>query len=406
MTFWHDLLLVVIPVLLAGIGFVIKSNWKSISIWLRRKKLKIFPVNFNIAFSIKFNEGLNSGRYFSEIKKNFYNLLDELNMSNIIKVRDFSDIQKFRTTKEAEDFRNEKNIDLIIWGDFSEDFLKENDKIVNKLNLNFTLSHPEDREGRTKSLVLSDIKSNLAIKNYWKIFDENSLNDINIISKNLFDLSIYIVAFTLKLYGRIWKSITLFKKLHNKLAEEEDKFNERVKQHLINCYHLIIIDSLRNERKYSIGRDFCKKILILKERDLPAISSLAIFNYKMGKVDESKENIDLLVTHFPKLPVTELNLAFFRILEKKYKNAYNHYEKLINFKTINFNPLEACEFLDEEHKKSKEPALLYASGILSHYFCGDNDIARKDLQLFIKKSRGSKYKQMKRKAKNILNEIQ
>ncbi len=112
MLFLETLLIGIITLLIGGMGKVfIYDNKKEIWIWIKKQKLKIFPVNFNIAFSLDFEEGLNSGQYFQQIKNNFQKIIDDAGLSENIKVIDFSDIQKFTIKKEAEKFRSKKNID-------------------------------------------------------------------------------------------------------------------------------------------------------------------------------------------------------------------------------------------------------------------------------------------------------
>ena len=211
-----------------GIFKVLYDYRNSIHIWIKRQKLKLFPVNFNIALSLQFTEGLNSGNYFSEIKNNLQQALSEVGMDKLVRIVDFSDIQKFKNKEQAEKFRNKKDIDLIIWGNFSTDSLKKEGKGVNKLSINFTYGHPNDKEGKLGVMLLSDIRSKFAQKNYWQIFEDNSFEDVSIISENLFDLAIYVIALTLKIYGKIGKSIMLFEKLHGRLALRQDEFIQNI----------------------------------------------------------------------------------------------------------------------------------------------------------------------------------
>lgn len=398
MSFLETFLSGFLLLLIAGMGKIfIYDNKSEIWIWLKRQKLRIFPVNFNIAFSINFKDGLNSGQYFKQIKNNFQDIINDAGLSADIKIIDFSDIYKFKTKKDAEDFKNKKDIDLIVWGDFSVDGLKENNQLVNEMKLNFTYGCPNDKNGKLGAMVLSDVNSKMALKQYWKIFENDSLNDIKIISNNIFDLSMYIVALTLKIYGRIERSIALFEKLLEQLLHRNDDFSRHVIFHLINCYYLVVVNEGIVGKNFKKGMDFCVKIIDLDKVNLFAIANLATFQYKMGLKEEAEKNIELMLTLYPKNSLTEVDVAFIRILQKKYKNAFKHYENLIKMRDIQFNPFEVVEFLYNEYKNNKESALLYGSGILSFYW-GDKKIGREDLKLFLKKSNDIKYKTMRRKA--------
>jgi len=104
---------------------------------------------------------------------------------------------------------------------------------------------------------------------------------------------------------------------------------------------------------------------------------------------------------YPKNSSTEIDVAFIRILQGNYSNAYKHYENLIKMKDIQFNPFEVIEFLYNEYENSKEPALLYGSGILSFYW-GDKELGKKDLKIFLKKSNDVKYKKLRIKARKLI----
>lgn len=383
---------------------ILYKNRSKILTWARRQKLKWLPVNFNVVFSLDFKEGLNSGNYYDQIKKNFIKNLNELGLDKQIKVKDFSDIRKFEKRDDAEKFRNKKKVDLIIWGGFSNDFLKDNGENVSKLDLNFTYGHPESNDNKIGAMILLDISSRLATKNYWKIIESNSFRDVEIVSNNLFDIATYILALTLKIYGQFSKSLSLFEKLYSDLERRQDLFKEQIVPHLINCYEVIAIEEGLKKKNFKNGIVFCKKILSFYPEHFFAIANLAVFQYKSGEVSESEENVELLLKVYPKNPLTEIDVAFFRILQKKYSNALKHYNNFIEAEIIEFDHQEAVEFLYEEYKIQKDPALLFGSGIISWRF-GDKILAKKDLQIFIRKGSERVHGLMHRRAKQILSKI-
>ncbi|MCH8170746.1 MAG: hypothetical protein IIB07_06400, partial [Bacteroidetes bacterium] len=103
-------------------------------------------------------------------------------------------------------------------------------------------------------------------------------------------------------------------------------------------------------------------------------------------------------------PVTEVDVAYFRILQKNYTNSFKHYKNLANFQTINFEPQEVIEFLCDEYDKLKEPALLFGVGIISYRF-GDKKLAKNYFNLFLKKANEIKYKPMYREGKRIIKKL-
>ena len=378
----------------------IYKNRQKIYNWFKKQSLIFFPVNFNIAFSLNFQEGINSGNYFKQIKKNIFNTIDNLNLQKQIKIRDFSDIKKFNNRNEAETFRNKKDIDLIIWGDFTNDFLKIDGENINEINLKFTYGHPDNETGSIGKMIKVDLSSKLAEKNYWKILENNSLKDIKIISDNIFDISTYILALILKISGRIEDSLKLFEVLHTNLCERNDIFQKNILPHLYDCYSLLIIEQGIYNKKFEKGVELCLKILKIKENDFFALSNLATFKCKLNKNEEAEILVKKLQEIYPGDPVTEVAIAYFNILQKSYTSAFKHYRNITNFKAINFNQ-DVIEFLGEEYEKTKEPALLYGSGIISYYFW-DKKLAKDNLKKFIKKANINIYKPMYREAKRIL----
>ena len=405
---WPNIIEILIPLLiimvLGWIARVVWHNRKSIGIWFKRQKLKNFPANFNIAFSLDFKDGLNSRNYFEQIKKNVNSISNKSGVYKQIIINDFSNIQKFRNKDEAESFINKKGIDLIIWGGFTNDILKVDGENINEIELHFTYGHPDDKKNIIGKMILIDISSKLAKKNYWKIVESNSLRDTKIVSNNIFDISTYIIALTLKIYGRLEKSLNLFEQLHNNLVERKDDFQKEMVPHLYNLYQVLAIENGINRKNFNLSSDLCRKILIIKKNDFFALSNLATAQCKLGNNKEAEILVEQLLKLYPKDPVTEVDVAYFRILQKNYTNSFKHYKNLANFQTINFEPQEVIEFLCDEYDKLKEPALLFGVGIISYRFW-DKKLAKNYFNLFLKKANEIKYKPMYREAKRIIKKL-
>ncbi|MFZ2072663.1 MAG: hypothetical protein WAV10_03225, partial [Minisyncoccia bacterium] len=313
-------------------------------------------------------------------------LLGSVNLEGSIKIHDFSDIKKFESKKEAQEFRQNKDIDLIIWGRFSDDRLKEHGESSSRLNLYFTFGHPENKERRVGPMLLLDINSKLAIKNYWNIIEGESKNNITVISNSIFDISTYILALTLKMYGQIQKSLHLYEELAKSLKERRDPFIVHVIPHLINNYNLLSLENYYKKR-FLEATQFSEKVLEYDVNNFQSLSNLALFYYKLGKKEKTQELIEKLYSLYPVFAVTELNVGFLRILQKKYSNALKHYKKFISIdlSEMNFSLQEVVEFLSEEYKISKDPALLFASAIVSMKY-KDFMLAIQDYDEFIRLS--------------------
>ena len=395
-------LIVLVPLLVPLFLEVCYDHRKPIALWLRRWRLRLFPVNFNLALSIEFDEGLNSGQYFQEIKKSLQIQLDNAGLSKFIILKDFSDIHKFENKQQAQDFLLKKNISLIIWGEFSKDGLKRDGELVSNINLNFTYGHPDTKDGKIGPAILLDISSSMALKNYWEIVDSRSLQDVEIISSNIFDIAMCIVALTFKLYGKIDRSVDLFERLYSKLTAQQDDFRQQIIPHLMNCYFLMVTEIGIKRKNFPLGRKYCERMLLHKPGDYFALSNLAVFQYKTGDEKGARESVEKLLSLYPGRPITEVDAAFFCVLREEYENVFGHYCVIERVQDLDFDPLDVVEFLYQEYKLSKEPALLYGAGVISYYH-GDLLLAQETFRKFLKLANERIYGSMCGNAQKLLD---
>jgi len=381
----------------------LKENRGSFVDWLKEQKINVLPHDFNVAISIIYEKKSISEQYYNQILKEFKNLIDSNNLTGHINIKEIS--QNFINKGEAESFRNKEGFDLLIWGSFSADGLKEQGKITNKIDLNFTFGHPENELKQIGPMVIKDINSRFYVYNYWKINEEDSLRDIGIISSNAFDISLYIIALTFKLWGRFDESILMFEKLYQVLDNKNLTLRNQLAPHLINCYEQFAIFLIIEKRDIKRGIMVCEKIIQLDSYNIFALLNLARLFYETGEVDRSFDIAKKLLEYYPRNAAVELDIAFHKIMKKEYKSAFRHYERLISISQdqLNFNPIEVIEFLDKQFEITKEPALLYASGLISFHY-GDPQIAEQSFNSFLNIIRESFCKEMYRSAKNKVHD--
>lgn len=379
-----DLKYIISTLILTFIISLFHEKWRRLlSNKVRSLILYIFPINFNIALSLDFKEGLNSGVYFEEIKRSLEKNINEYKLEGILRFKDCSDIVKFKTDKEAEKFIKKKQINLLIWGGFSKDNLKSKGKVRNDLDLRFTYLSPNDKENKFINFVKLDVNSKLALKNYWKIIEENSSDDLKIVSSNIFIISNYIIGLTTKLAGNIITATAIFENLHSSLKKDKDQFIKQVEFHLYNCYEILVRIYYQRNKHLEVT-EICEKMIAIWPKDLFCIGNLATNYYKLNKIQESKKYVELMKATHPNEPITHINSAFILLTENKYYEAHEAYRKAVRCKNsdLNYEPLDVVDFLIKEYEKSKMIGISYGIGVISYYY-GDRIIAENFLKDFL-----------------------
>lgn len=384
------------------VGIFAYLKRKKISLIIKKIRFNIQPRKFQVVFALEFKEGLNSGNYYEQIKKDFLKQIDNSGLSNQIRVLDISDIYLFKKKEEAEKFRRIHDLDLIIWGDFSNDELKIKKEVVNKIDLKFTFRIPQNLD-QLHSFIATDLRSKFAQKSYWKIFEKNSLQDIEIISNNIFDISTYLLALSLKIFGKLDECINLFENLYIDLKRRNDNLSHQIIPHLLNCYDILGIEYGLHRRDYNKGISYCKKILQLDSNNFAATCNMALYQFQIGNKNAANQYIEKLKKLNPNSDITLIDVAFFRIIEKDYQRALRGYKKLKDkYRNVTFNVTEVVEFLDEQYKVLNDPALVFASGFLNCYY-GDIQSGKKDLNYFLDKAHVKEHDTLIREANRLLS---
>lgn len=385
-------------------------------IWKQRNKLwklvcvswyKLVPQTQVITFAISHNDQLNSGLYYEEIKKSFLKNLKNYELSKFITYKDFSDIFLFTDNSEAEKFRNVKDLDLILWGEFLNDHLKRGGHIESEFSLNYTygINHQGDNELEVKQKISERINAILSVKNKWLIRDNDSLDDVSDVADCFFSTSLFVLGLTLGNRGEIERSTFIFEKLYKYLEDKGDKLSQQLIPYIRDCYTLILSSlANKNKRNWDDIVSICEKLIEINPGDLFALTNLAHGQYQLGQITKSIEISQSMIDYDKKSGAARVNLAFFQAMAKNYTRALHHYKLLLTSRP-DFNSLEIIEFLNSEYKKTKEPALIFASGFISHFINGDDDLAREDFIEFMKNATEEKYGPMYREAERICKKI-
>lgn len=407
-TFQENLIIAIAPVLVTGLGWLLYKHRKQISKCIKKLLTNNLPQNQTITFSIKRNEELNSGAYYDEIKRVYLFNLERYGLSEKISHKDFSDIFLFKDKNEAENYRNEKDLDLILWGEFSNDQLMRQGVKESEFTLNVTygFNHHETNKEVVSSDITARIEKIIAIKNKWKIRNTESLEDVKDVADSLFTLSLFTLGLTLANRGRILDAAYIFEKLFIYLRDKNDTTLSLLKPYIKDCnLFLLAFEVKRKNIDWSVVCKLSSNILVVEPLDLNALVSSALSLYKLNRLAESELAVQKLIATYPRSGAARVNFAFMHVLKKNYDNALRQYKKVFSESNIDFATVEIIDFLNTEYEKTKEPALRFASGAISYYLNQDKNLAVKDLNEFLEIAIESTYGLMYKEARKILEEI-
>ncbi len=351
------------------IGVVLLLN---LLLWVWHNRIyPLYISKIKIAFSLEVE---NQDPLLKEIRKEFDNQLDILKAKDKIKVIDLPSDKKFGSETEAEKYCKMRDINLLIWGHTKRGKL-EGDEIVDfKLKLTYIYRRPVRK---VEELLRSDIKSAIIDRN-WKIVTKNSFQDIDFVTKDLMEVSLFIIGLCLLLEQDLERCIEVFDKLDNCLQQARfgphqgrDAFTKR--------FRIIFIDALGARGitlYYENKTEEWKKILermLQIDITIPAVHiNLARLYYLGGNIQQARFHTNQAEGLTPGHPWVLLNKAFFSVLDRKFDKAAKFYEELsekFGEKGIQCNPLEVALFLEDEWRNKKDNlGFLFAAGFINYYF--------------------------------------
>lgn len=393
---------IAVMIIIAAFGVITayfrSKKFRNFVLWFRYSYLPISK--FNVCISLEANEEKNSGIYNAEIKRNLIETINNLGLKNLIRIRDFKGSKYFKTKEEAEAYSKKNDLDLIVWGRFSSDHLKKDGSQISDMLLNFTFGHPKGRSGRIGQMAKKELGSVFATRQYWQIVEDNSYIDVPIVSSNLTDVCLYTVALSMMLFGEIVESTQIFEKLHQKSLGKTDQFFDGVVHHLKNAYELLGVKEGFSNKNFLKGIDYNHKLLKIDPKNLLALANNAVYHAKLGKTADAERYVQELQRSYPDMPITFVDVAYFRIVNKQYNLALENYKKLstLSESQLGFNPSDIIVFLEEQHEANlSEYAYLFGSGIMNYYF-RDKERGIKLIKEFLKHSNKRSHDKMWRKA--------
>lgn len=337
---------------------------------------KWFPGKMSIMVCIKTSE---LSKYTPHYKKAFFeeisNVIEKMGLSNAVTIKDFSDKFNLENQDDVKSYLKDKDINLMIWGKFSQADLKSNNEYVHDLTINYTLN--VDLKLKSTEIVAIDNQ-----KYFQKAIHEgNARDDILDISIKTSTIALYIVAIIMKYCGEYQKSENILEELYLAHLQNRTDFLQGIKTQLLHCYQLHQLTVATDIKDYEEGVKIAEKIMKIDPHNHFALLQISYCSYRAGNIANARKYVkEMCLYHFDRFS-TKINCAFFFLYDGKYTEAMNIYDSLLNLE-MDVSLSYIIESLDYEFKRTKDPAFLYASGLLSYYL-GDKVLAKKDINTFL-----------------------
>jgi len=356
---------------------------------LKNKIFRSLSINLNIGIALNLPQN-------QEIIDYCNGNIKKYNLSNIISFFDTTNKCPYNKKENVEKYLSNSKFNLIVWRAAEDIENKQGEKII----IYFT--HFDDREKVISSLIKKELNSLVSQEAMLNIFSNTIVDDFEIERKNIFEFSLYLTAFSVAYFGNIRGAKIIFENLFNILKERNSILKEKTLEKLQSIY-VIEANELVWKNRFIDARDILNKSFEINSLHLDTLAGLALVFFKIGDKIQSKKFVDELLSKFPRSSVTEVDVAFFRIMSGDYKNALKHYER---YKDSNPDPaisIQVTAFLNERiDENPTEFGLLFGRGYME-WLGGLESLYRKDLEIFIRRaSKIGKYNDLVNKARKIL----
>lgn len=368
--------------------------------WLYFSGRLFLSTKIRILFAIKHNS--EAERYIEHIERAIRSEIDALNLTKAINIKKMPSDFIISDRKKAENYVKTKMIDLLIWGYTLEGKLQKSQ--ITEFRLSFTYLYrilPEP----VKAVFIKQIDSNLRGR-YWRILDEKSFSDIQVVSTNIIEVSLFIIGLCLYVRGELIKSLELFEKLKILLNKKDEAafpdmpiIKKQVDSYLVEGFRFI------GERLREINpvesKKYFEKLLYINPNDSSAHLNIAKLCWVVDNDLKAARSHTDKVTDSNFKPFTYYNYAFFAIKENDPLNVLRYYQRIKSFPSENI--VDIVAFLQNEFSKEPENILYhFALGYINIYH-QDLDIGIDELKQFIEKAKGKQeYDELVKNAEPLL----
>ncbi|MCF7887657.1 MAG: hypothetical protein K9L76_00105 [Candidatus Omnitrophica bacterium] len=368
--------------------------------WLYFSGRMFFSSKIKILFAVDYSE--EAKKYSAQINKNINSKIDELGLSQSIKIINMPMDFIVPNRIEAERYVKRRMIDLLIWGYTVEGRFQKSKLAEFKLKFTYLyriLPPP------AQATLIKHINNNLRGR-YWRILEDNSFPDIQVVSTNITEVSLFIIGLCLYVRGKLSKSLKIFENLKATLNNKNEtdfpgveNIMKQVDSYLVEGYRFIG-EQIRDSDPPT-SKNYFKKLLHIQPEDSGAHLNIAKLSYVVDNDLESAKKHTDKVTDPLLTPLKNYNYAFFGILEKDPIKVLQYYKRIRAVPSENI--VDIIAFLQDEFSKDKSNILYhFALGYINVYH-GDLKIGIEELKSFIEKAKGKfEYKELVDNARPLL----
>jgi tetratricopeptide (TPR) repeat protein len=267
-----------------------------------------------------------------------------------------------RTDEKLRKLVNTSNFDVIVW--------TPKPPKNGRVPLYFTYKNSVDN--LIAKIVHSDIHNMQMKDKAFNIQNESLTVDLNIERNNIAHFSLYIVALITTIFRGRNEGIEVFEKLYEEVKELNTVINKITKHKLKDLYIINGVE-LFYKRRYDDAQIYLEKAYPLDPLDQNLLPVLSIIKYHEGDFPLSEELSLTLLHNHPTNKVAHLNVAFFKIRNRRYGNALKHYRRFLRSEPEPKTCLDAITFLSEVFDANpSEIGYLFGRGFIKKII-GKND---------------------------------
>ncbi|MFH1800587.1 MAG: hypothetical protein ABH891_07080 [Candidatus Omnitrophota bacterium] len=381
------------------IGFFLLSAI-IIVFWLLGRRMPIFKNNeIAVLFSPRGSEEVQ--KVIRDLRERLKEELVNVSLGGSIRLVTLPPNYCIETVEQANEIRSKSNCCLIIWGYMSVASQKKK-KLYTFPKIHFTYKIPI-MELMPKIQTCAAVGMGIGGRR-WSINEENESLDLDVMSKNLRETTLYILGLILFLYGHYENASAVFEDLKQNIETKKIQnfkwrylFKEKIlfflREAYLNSAKVVYRTNIFRPKGFNIDRksiEFCldrtNRALNEKLNWAQAHLCAATFYFFLDNVSKSREHIELAKEYSKTVASAWLSSAFLDLCEEKYEHAVSEYEEAFGREAAGGIYMEVIAFIS--HYFDIHPGKVqfrFAIGLLNKII-GNFNASAQEFHIFLKES--------------------